>query len=397
MAKTVHYKRKLPILARLLLERSDDEHPISRREMQEELERWGLSAERKSIYDDMEQLRELGLDVQARRGKNGGWYIGARDFELAELKLLVDAVQSSRFLTERKSDALIRKLEGLTSVHQARQLQRQVYVDRRVKTMNESIFYNVDRLQGAIAGNRAVTFRYFEYNAGRERVFRRAGERYRLTPYGLIWDSENYYLAGWDELHKEVRHYRVDKMADIFITGMKGRDRGDWDPEGYARRHFGMYAGRPCPPAAAVRKPAGGGGHRPLRAGGAADSRRGGPFYRRPGFGGQSAAVGLAVRPGARSGGAGPRLGGGGILCPAGAGGGAGDSHHSHLRGPGKLYRGNSVSGKAYVAGRRADQDHGGRRRGCLRDPKAVLGSGHPGFSHVGKDDLPKPHDLPQG
>ena len=184
MAKTVHYKRKLPILARLLLERSDDEHPISRREMQEELERWGLSAERKSLYDDMEQLRELGLDVQARRGKNGGWYIGARDFELAELKLLVDAVQSSRFLTERKSDALIRKLEGLTSVHQARQLQRQVYVDRRVKTMNESIFYNVDRLQGAIAGNRAVTFRYFEYNAGRERVFRRAGSATASPPMG---------------------------------------------------------------------------------------------------------------------------------------------------------------------------------------------------------------------
>ena len=113
--------------------------------------------------------------------------------------------------------------------------------------MNESIFYNVDRLHGAIAANRVITFRYFEYNAARERVFRRAGDKYRATPFGLVWDSENYYLAGWDELHKEVRHYRVDKMADIFITGMKGRDRGDWDPEGYARRHFGMYAGRPCP------------------------------------------------------------------------------------------------------------------------------------------------------
>ena len=161
MAQTANYKRKLPILARLLLERSDEDHPVSRQEMQQELERWGLSAERKSIYDDMEQLRELGLDVQARRGRNGGWFIGQREFELAELKLLVDAVQSSRFLTGRKSDALIRKLEGLTSVHQARQLQRQVYVDRRVKTMNESIFYNVDRLQGAIAANKKVTFRYF--------------------------------------------------------------------------------------------------------------------------------------------------------------------------------------------------------------------------------------------
>ena len=246
MAQSANYKRKLPILAKMLLERSDEEHPISRQEMQEELERWGLSAERKSIYDDMEQLQELGLDVHSRQGRGGGWYVGAREFELAELKLLVDAVQSSRFLTKRKSDALIRKLEGLTSVHQARQLQRQVYVDRRVKTMNESIFYNVDRLQGAIAANKVVTFRYFEYNARRERVFRREGERYRLTPYSLIWDSENYYLAGWDEHRREVRHYRVDKMADIVVSQSKGHPRGDWTAEGYARKHFGMFSGTPC-------------------------------------------------------------------------------------------------------------------------------------------------------
>ena len=246
MAKSANYKRKLPILAKLLLERSDEEHPISRQEMQEELERWGLGAERKSIYDDMEQLRGLGLDVQSRRGKGGGWFIGERDFQLAELKLLVAAVQSSRFLTKRKSAALIHKLEGLTSVHQARQLQRQVYVDRRVKTMNESFYSNVDKLQGAIANNKVVTFRYFEYNAQRERVFRREGARYKLTPYGLIWDSENYYLAGWDELRKEVRHYRVDKMADITVTGMKGHPQGDWTAEGYTRKHFGMYSGAPC-------------------------------------------------------------------------------------------------------------------------------------------------------
>ena len=232
MPKSANHKRKLPILAKLLLERSDEDHPISRQEMQAELERWGLSAERKSLYDDMEQLRELGMDVQARRGKGGGWYVGERDFELAELKLLVDAVQSSRFLTKRKSDALIRKLEGLTCVHQARQLQRQVYVDRRIKTMNESIFYNVDRLHGAIAAGRMITFRYFEYSAAKERVFRRDGSKYRVTPYGLIWDSENYYLAGWDELRKDLRHYRVDKMADITVTGMRGRPADGWDPEG---------------------------------------------------------------------------------------------------------------------------------------------------------------------
>ncbi len=246
MAKSANQKKKLPILAGLLLEKSDEEHPIPLAAMVEELERWGITAERKSIYDDMTQLTELGLDVQHRAGKNGGWFIGQRDFELAELKLLVDAVQSSRFLTERKSASLIRKLEGLASVHQARQLQRQVYVDRRIKTMNESIFYNVDKLHAAVAANRVITFRYFEYNRKKEKVFRRQGKRYRVTPFGLIWDSENYYLASWDEERQELRHYRVDKMADILISSVPGTDRGDWTPEGHASRHFGMYAGRPC-------------------------------------------------------------------------------------------------------------------------------------------------------
>ncbi|MDD6160819.1 MAG: WYL domain-containing protein [Oscillospiraceae bacterium] len=247
MARSANQKRKLPVLAKLLLQKSDEEHPIPISEMVEELERWGMTAERKSIYDDMAQLTELGLDVQHRGGRDGGWFVGERDFELAELKLLVDAVQSSRFLTQRKSAALIHKLEGLASVHQARQLQRQVYVDRRIKTMNESIFYNVDKLHAAIGANRVITFRYFEYNTKKERVFRHEGARYQATPFGLIWDNENYYLAAWDEKLGELRHYRVDKMADIVISSAVGTARGDWNPEGYAGRHFGMYSGRACP------------------------------------------------------------------------------------------------------------------------------------------------------
>ena len=246
MAKSANQKKKLPLLAKLLLERSDEEHPLSIQDMLTELERWDISAERKSLYDDMEQLRQLGLDVQSRKGKDGGWFVGERDFELAELKLLVDAVQSSRFLTGKKSDALIRKLEGLASVHQARQLQRQVYVDRRIKTMNESIFYNVDTLHAAIAAGRVITFRYFEYDMRKEKVFRKNGALYTVTPFGLIWDSENYYLASWDEERQELRHYRVDKMSDITVTAQPGTDRSDWDPEGYASRHSGMFAGRAC-------------------------------------------------------------------------------------------------------------------------------------------------------
>ncbi len=244
MPKSANQKRKLLVLYRFLLARTDDDHPVTVQEMQDELTRWDISAERKSIYNDMEELRQLGVDVQSRKGKHAGWFIGQREFELAELKLLVDAVQSSRFLTLRKSDSLIRKLEGLASVYQAQKLQRQVYVDRRVKTMNESIFYNVDKLHTAIAAGRAVAFRYFEYNAKKEKVYRREGRRYYVSPCGLIWDNENYYMAAWDEENGEVRHYRVDKMTDITITGMPRHVPKNWDPEGYARRHFGMFSGR---------------------------------------------------------------------------------------------------------------------------------------------------------
>ena len=207
------------------------------------LEREGVAAERKSIYDDMEQLRQLGLDVQSRKGKSPGWFVGEREFQLPELKLLVDVVQSSRFLTRRKSGALISKLERLASVHQARQLQRQVYVDRRVKTMNESIYYNVDKLHAAISADRAVTFRYFEYNMKKERVFRRDGRRYRVSPYALIWDNENYYLAGWDAVKKEVRHYRVDKMAELTVTGLPRETDSMVDMSSYAQKHFSMFSG----------------------------------------------------------------------------------------------------------------------------------------------------------
>ena len=225
------------------MRRSDEEHPISVPELIAELDRWDIKAERKSIYDDLEALSELGLDVQSRKGRNAGWFIGARDFELAELKLLVDAVQSSRFITRRKSDSLIRKLEKLASVHQARQLQRQVYVDRRVKAMNESIYYNVDILHGAITGRKVITFQYFDYDMKKERVFRRDGGEYRVSPYGLIWNSENYYLVGQDEQLGQLRHYRVDKMARLEETEQSCTIPDTFNVADYAQKHFGMFSG----------------------------------------------------------------------------------------------------------------------------------------------------------
>ena len=192
MAKSPNQKTKLLCLYRMLLRQTDEEHPLTVLQIIEELARQDIKAERKSIYDDLEALRLFGMDIQSRKGKTSGWFVGDREFELPEVKLLMDAVQSSRFITQKKSDALIRKLEGLASVHQAGQLQRQVYVSGRIKVMNESIYYNVDKLHAAIAGQKAITFKYFDYDIQRKKVFRQEGKRYMVSPYGLIWNSENY-------------------------------------------------------------------------------------------------------------------------------------------------------------------------------------------------------------
>lgn len=246
MPRSANQKLKLLCLCRILWERTDEDHPLTVPELIQALEAWDIKAERKSIYDDMEALRTLGMDVQSRKGKSPGWFLGERTFQLAELKLLVDAVQSSKFITQRKSSELIRKLESQASVHQARQLQRQVYVDRRVKSMNESVYYTIDKLHTAIANRKAVTFKYFEYNVKKEKAFRREGKRYTVSPLGLIWDNENYYLAGYDHRSCEMRHYRVDKMAEIVVTGLprEGEDRyPDFDVAAYGQKHFGMYSG----------------------------------------------------------------------------------------------------------------------------------------------------------
>lgn len=247
MAKGANQKLKLLHLKQILERKTDEEHPITTPELIDLLAQEEITAERKSIYDDMDTLRRFGVDVQSRKGKNQGWFIGQREFELAELKLLVDAVQASRFFTRRKSAQLIGKLERLASESQAKALQRQVFVDRRIKTMNESIYYHVDKLHAALAAGKCVSFKYFEYNVSKQKVFRREGKRYAVQPYGLVWDSENYYLVGFDRANRDVRHYRVDKMAELAVVhlpGLPGTPRAEFDMAAYAGKHFGMFGGR---------------------------------------------------------------------------------------------------------------------------------------------------------
>ncbi len=248
MAKSANQKLKLLYLCRYLLRRSDEDHPVTVAQMIDYLAQQDIAAERKSIYDDMEALRLFGLDVQAVRvGSATGYFIGQRDFQLPELKLLVDAVQSSRFITERKSLELIGKLENLASEHQAVELNRQVYVRGRIKTMNESIYYNVDEIHAAIDGDRAITFKYFDWGVDKKRVWRKEGKRYAVSPWALMWDNENYYLIAYDPAAGDIRHYRVDKMSAIAQTD-KPRQGAEafkkLDMAAYSNSHFGMFSGQ---------------------------------------------------------------------------------------------------------------------------------------------------------
>ena len=246
MAKSPNQKTKLLRLYQILLRQTDEDHPITVAQIIEELARYDIKAERKSIYDDLESLSRCGLDVQSRKGRSPGWFVGERSFELPELKLLMDAVQSSRFITQRKSDTLLRKLEELASLHQSQQLKRQVYVSGRIKAMNESIYYNVDKLHTALSSQKAITFKYFDYDIARKKVFRKEGKRYVVSPFGLIWNNENYYLVAFDHTSRELRHYRVDKMAEIVVTNLdkEGKEQyPDFQLAAYGEKHFGMYRG----------------------------------------------------------------------------------------------------------------------------------------------------------
>ena len=211
-------KLKLLYLARYLREETDERHPRTVQDMIAYLERQGISAERKSIYDDLELLELYGMDVQAVRGKTYGYFLGEREFQLPELKLLIDVVQASPFLTQSKSMELIAKLEQLTSRPNARQLRRQVYVMDRVRTHNEKLYYAIDGLNTAINDDRKVTFRYFDWTPDGGKAYRRGGTPYETNPVALCVDK-HYYLVAYDISNQEMRHYRVDKMAEIVVTG----------------------------------------------------------------------------------------------------------------------------------------------------------------------------------
>ena len=245
MGRTENQKLKLLYLKELFERQSDEEHLLSMQDILDALAAQGIRAERKSVYDDILCLQQFGMDIVTVKGRNGGYFLASRTFELPELKLLVDAVQSSKFLSERKSMQLIAKLETLASGYAAGSLRRQVTVAGRVKTMNESVYYSVDLLHEAIQKNSRITFRYFDYDLNGSRRYRPG--LYTASPYALCWQDENYYLIAHSERHG-LTHYRIDKMAKLSIADKPRvitEQARQLDLTRYGKTVFGMFSGTP--------------------------------------------------------------------------------------------------------------------------------------------------------
>lgn len=249
MSRGENQKLKLAYLTRIMLEKTDEDHALTLAQIIAELEARGVTAERKSLYTDFADMTDkLGVEIiKEQIGRDTFYHVGSRDFELAEVKLLIDAIQSSKFITEKKSRDLIKKLKTFVSEHQAKQLDRQVYVQGRAKTMNESIYYNVDDLHKAIGENKKISFKYYRWNVDKKLEERNHGIVFTVSPWALTWDDENYYLVAFDDYDQKIKHYRVDKMKQIELLEEKRAGKEEFkgfDMAAYSKMNFGMYSGR---------------------------------------------------------------------------------------------------------------------------------------------------------
>jgi predicted DNA-binding transcriptional regulator YafY len=246
MTRSSNQKMKPLYLEKILYEQTDDDHPLNALEIAEALAAYDVPASRKSIYDDIDALRQYGLDIEHRGGKDGGYFVATREFELAELKLLVDAVQSSHLVTGRKCTELIKKLSQLASKAQGKQLNRQVYTARQARAMNETVFYSIDAIHSAINEGKQISFKYFDYNVKKKRVYRKKGEPYVRTPVAMCWNDDCYYLITYSPSYDDhFANFRVDRMADVRILEKEADkfEREDFNIADYVKRSFGMYSG----------------------------------------------------------------------------------------------------------------------------------------------------------
>ncbi len=244
-------KLKLIYLLRIFEEQTDDEHALPAVKLVEELQKLGIRAERKSLYDDIKVLISAGYDIMvSRSASNVGFYLGRRAFELPEVRILMDAVLSASFITPKKSEELITKLQKLTSSHQAFNIARQVYVDKRAKCTNEEILYNIDTIHRAIAMKRRIFFTYHHTTLIGNRPRLGEGKPFELSPYALLWENDRYYLVGNYHKYENLSHYRVDRMKRVEILGADARSfeevstyRGTFNTADYVKRNFNMFGG----------------------------------------------------------------------------------------------------------------------------------------------------------
>ena len=245
MAKASGQKLKMLYLHKILLEESDEEHPLSVRDLIDRLREYGITAERKSIYSDLEELEAFGVDLVQTRDTTTRYFIGQRVFDVAELQLLANAAASSKFIDEQKSAKLIRKITSLASTHTAGRINRQIYLLNRRKHDNDRVLYNIDRIHEAIGETCAVTFRYFEYTLKKEKQYRRGGETYTAIPYALCWDDDNYYMIAYYPRYGSISNFRVDRMESVAL-GEPDPDpsrRAAFDVQAYTQGLFSMFGG----------------------------------------------------------------------------------------------------------------------------------------------------------
>lgn len=245
MPRSENQKQKLLYLLKFFYEETDEEHTLTVNQIIDKLNQNGIAAARRSIYDDIRTLQDFGIDIVMRKSKTCEYFLSSRLFETPELKILIDSIQSSRFITKKKSESIIKRLKQLASKPQSRKFSGQIYIYDRIKSMNECILYNVDTLHNAIAENRKVMFRYFDYNIKREKVFRKNGEPYSANPLALTFDNENYYLISYNDKYEDYVHYRVDKMVDIEISKEKRiMPKEKFNAAEYVKPMFSMFDGK---------------------------------------------------------------------------------------------------------------------------------------------------------
>ena len=236
----------LLLLRQYLYQQTDEQHPVSVTDILAFWQQHGIQAGRKSVYTDIELLQKAGMDIVCVKSTQNRYFVGERLFELPELKLLVDAVESSGFITEKKSTALIKKLGHLTSTAQAEQLNRRIYMGGTPKPENESIYYNVDTIHNAVQKKQQITFQYFEYSPKKEKILKHDGYKYRFSPYAMIWNRDCYYAVGWSEKHGKIAQFRVDRMTAVEPLEQTAVQTLDFDPAEYVRKVFGMYPDDLC-------------------------------------------------------------------------------------------------------------------------------------------------------